>query len=107
MQQLARVRIVDLAAQAVHMHVDDVRAAVEVHVPDLLRDLGARERLAGAAHEEREERELLRREIETLATARGAVSREIDLQVADALRLGAALRPAAEDRSRSRNELRE
>src|SRR5215813_6008046 len=61
--------LVDLRAQPADVHIDDVGPAVEVHVPDLLRDQRPGEDVAHVAGEEREQEELLGSEIQTLSGA--------------------------------------
>jgi hypothetical protein len=57
--QLVLEGIVDLDAQAANGHFHHVGIAVEVHVPDLGNDLGAGQDLAGAAHQQMQQGELL------------------------------------------------
>src|SRR6185436_17233404 len=76
-------RLVDLRAQTSDVDVDDVRASVEVHVPHLLGDQRPRQDVARVAREQREEQELLRRQVQSMPCPRGAVPDEIDLEVGD------------------------
>src|ERR1700682_6123718 len=55
-------RIVHFPPEPSDGHIDNVRIGIEVHVPDLLGDDRARQHLTGTANQEREQRELLRRE---------------------------------------------
>src|SRR5258706_15447870 len=74
--QLAVEGLVDLRPQAADVDVDDVGAAVEVHVPDLFGDGGARQHLTGAADQQRGQGELLGRQVELLPRAHRAVPPE-------------------------------
>src|SRR5438105_13881856 len=74
---------VDLLAQIADVDVDDVRAALIRHVPGSFEELCASECGAGATHEELQQRELLRREIELRLAAPGAVCGGVEAQVPD------------------------
>ena len=52
--------LVDLGAQAADMHVDDIGLRVEMIVPDVLQQHGARHHLAGVLHQIFEQAELAR-----------------------------------------------
>ena len=81
MQQRPVEGEIQLAAKAPDGNVDDVGPVIEVHIPDLLRDFGAREHLAFAAHQQSQQLELLGRELEPLSGADSAPPREVDFQV--------------------------
>ena len=76
--------IVQLAAQAAHRHVDDVGVAVEIHVPDLLGQRGARQHLALAAQQQHEEVEFLGGQVQAAAVALGAASGQVQFQAGQA-----------------------
>src|SRR5260370_30583660 len=57
-------RIVPFLPEPADGHIDHIRVGVEIHVPDLFGDDRPRQDLAGAPNKEREQRELLRREVE-------------------------------------------
>src|SRR5258706_13590504 len=59
--------VLELAAQAVHVHVDDVGARIELVAPHLAQERAARDRRTALAEQRREQRELGRREVEALA----------------------------------------
>ena len=81
MDQLVREGIVDLGAQALDRHVDDVGVAVEVHVPDLRGDQGARQYLALAAHQQVQEGELLVGQGDHLPLAADLAPQHVQLQI--------------------------
>src|SRR5579862_9501747 len=85
--QLAVERIVDLGAEAADVDVHDVRPAVEIHVPDFLGDGRARQDLASPPDQERQQGELLGREVELPAGPRRAVADQVDLDIGAAQRL--------------------
>ena len=70
-EQVRRLRALELPAQPVHVHVDDVRAGVELVAPDQTQDLLAREHLAAARHQAGEELELLGGQVERAISAAG------------------------------------
>jgi hypothetical protein len=80
-QQLHVEGVVELAAQAAHGHLDHVGVAVEVHVPHLLGQRGAREDLPAPAQQHHQQRELLGRELEPRAVAKALAADQVDLQV--------------------------
>src|SRR5262249_22231155 len=97
--------LVDLRAQPADVHIDDVGPAVEVHVPDLLRDQRPGEDVAHVAGEEREQEELLGSEIQTLSGAGGAVTHQVDLEIGDLELLLMPSRSATQDRPHAGQEL--
>src|SRR5687767_614238 len=62
LDRLHAERPVHLLAQVADVDVDDVRAVLVLVVPGVLEQLEAGEHLAGAAHEDLEQRELLGRQ---------------------------------------------
>ena len=83
LDRVATERAVDLLAQVADVDVDDVGPALERDVPGAVEKLTAREDSAGAAHEELEQRELLRRQLELGLAAPGAVRGRVEPQPAD------------------------
>ncbi len=74
---------VDLGAQPGDVGLHDVGLGVEVEVPDLLQQHGARHDLSGVAHQVFEDLQLLRQQFDALAGARDVAAQQIDLEVAD------------------------
>src|SRR5690349_2738478 len=99
MNQLDGEVVVDLAAQAANGDFDDVRIAVEVHVPYVRRDLRTAEHLAVPAREQLQQRELARREIDARRAALDAAAVHVHFQVADADQFAFAWRPATRERA--------
>ena len=99
---------VDRLAQPADVHVDQVALRIEVQVPHALEQHGARHHLAGAAHEELEELELARGELDLAPGARHAPRQQVELQVLDleARRLRCARAPA-QQRLDARQQLSE
>src|SRR3954454_8069769 len=81
--RVARV-VADLAAQPRDVHVERLRRAEPVLVPDLGHDVLAPDGMSGAAHQQGEEVELLRAELERLVAAPRQAGREVHPQVGDA-----------------------
>ena len=90
------------------MHVDEVALRVEVQVPHPLEQHGARDDLAGAPHEEFEQLQLPRRQLDLPAAAGHAPRQQIEVEVSHLERRGIrrARVPAAE-RLDARQQLRE
>ena len=65
------------------MDVDDIGLGVEMIFPDLLQQHGAGHRLAGVAHQEFQQLELARLQVNLLAGAVHGASDEVHLEVAD------------------------
>ena len=82
--QLARERVVDPGSQAPHGDVDHFGVAVETHVPDVLGDQRARDRLGRMACEVVEQREVLGHEVDADAGTLHAAAHRVDFQVGDA-----------------------
>jgi hypothetical protein len=80
-QQLAGEGVVELGAQAAHRHLDHIGVGVEVHVPDLLGQRGARQDLPAPAQQQRQQVELLRGQVQPLLRARGAAGDQVELEV--------------------------
>src|SRR5581483_7566322 len=83
------------------------RATLERHVPGSVEEADARERLAGVSHEQLEQRELLRRELELGVAAPRAVRGRIEPQVVDLEQRRPLAGRAADERPQPRNQLRE
>ena len=99
----ARVRrvVAELAAQARHVHVERLRGAEPVRVPDLVDQPLARDHRAGLAHQQLEQLELLAGEVELLAGERHAAAVGVEPQAAHLERSAARRRrPGAWRRSR-------
>jgi Carboxypeptidase regulatory-like domain len=80
-QQLMWKGIVHLAAQTPHIHIHDVGVAARTEIPHGFRDQRPGQHFAGAAHQQRQQSEFSRRQLESLAGARRFVSRRIQLQI--------------------------
>src|SRR5438128_1243952 len=78
-----REAVVNLAAQAVDVHVNEVRERVEVLVPDVLGDLGAREHAPALARHVFKERILLGRQLYLATGARDRVRAGVYNEVGD------------------------
>ena len=89
-------RRVDLAADAAEVDLDDVGVAVEVDVPGVGQELGLRHGRAGVAHQVLEDGELLARQVDVVATARGTCGRPGRAEVVDLDRRPVGRRTAAQ-----------
>ena len=105
--QPVRERVVNLRAEPADMDVDHVAVAVEVHVPDLLGDQRPRQHLALAAGQQREQGELLRRQVEPPVGPRRRAAQQIDPQVADGDDLRLPRRAAPKDGADAGEQFRE
>src|SRR5215475_8815297 len=76
--------VVDLAADPSDIDVDDVGGGVEVEIPYVLQQHGARDDLALVAHEIFEDLEFPRQELDVAAAAAHRPRYEIHLEIADA-----------------------
>src|SRR5947208_16701998 len=74
---------VDLAPQVAHVDVDHVGSAVVGEVPDVVHDVAAAQHLAGLAHEQLQEGELLGRQGDGLAGPVHLVVGGVEGEVAD------------------------
>ena len=101
--------LVDLLAQAVDEHVDDVGARVEAVVPDVRQDHRLRHHAAGVAHQVFEQRELARPQRSMLAAAAHRAPRtQVEREVADRQpRRRRRRRGAADQRLDAGEQLRE
>ena len=102
----------ELLAQVADVDVDDVRAALERHVPRTVEQLVAREHRAGLAHEQLEQGELLRRKLELDVAAPHATAGGVEAELATSSVVGrssarAGQRPKAREQLVERERLRE
>src|ERR1700733_6150345 len=72
---------VDRLAQPADVYVDEVALRVKVKVPDALEQHGARDDLARTPHEEFEELQLTRRQLDLTSTAGDPAGEKIEVQV--------------------------
>ncbi len=105
LDRLAAERPVDLLAQMADVDVDDVRAALVRHVPRAFEELPTREHAAWAAHQQLEQRELLRGEVELRLAVPGAMRGRVEPERADLDGDGPFRRRAAGERAQSCQEL--
>src|ERR1051325_2445771 len=99
--------VVDLAAKVVDINVDDVRAGIEVVMPDMLREDGAREDPVDVSHEILQERELLAGQLDRGFPPFRLVRDRIELEVGD-LQEGRLFQgPPADEGAHARHQLRE
>src|SRR5207302_1872194 len=98
---------VDLLAQVADVHVDHVRPALERHVPGAVEQLPAAQDRSRPAHEELEQRELLRRELELRLAAPRTMGRRVEAQVADLEHRRTLDRRAASQRAQPGEQLLE
>src|SRR5207244_9409908 len=84
MDKLLLERVVHLCAQSSHDDVNDVCVGLEIYVPDVLGDLGARDDLTSRTDEVSEQTKFFRREIQWHASTDVAVVARIDVHVLDA-----------------------
>src|SRR5579872_1244591 len=82
--QRIAVMIVDLAAHAADIDVDDVGGRVEIQVPDVLQQHRAWHHLALVAHQIFQHLEFARQQFDLFAGAVGGAGHEIEFEVADA-----------------------
>src|SRR5262245_24780890 len=102
--QLHAVAAVDLVAQGIDMHLDDVADAVEVDVPYVFDDKRTRQWAVGVAHQELEQRVLFWLELDKGAGAADQAADGVHFQVGDAQH-ALARSPAPEQRSQSCRQL--
>src|SRR5437868_15061058 len=78
--QRPRITFVDGVAQPAHVHIDDVGLRIEVQIPDSFEQHGARDDLAGPAHQVFQQLELLGGEVDVLAGAHDASGEQVEFQ---------------------------
>ena len=81
--QLFWIRVIHFGPQTPHHHVEDISAGLKIDPPDVAFDLLARDHLAGRAHEMREEKKFLGREMKRLPGPDRAMAMRIQFQVFD------------------------
>ena len=77
--------LVDLGAQARDVDVDDVGLRVEMIIPDVLEQHGARHHLAGVLHQIFEQAELARLQRQLVLAAGDAMRQAVELEIPDAV----------------------
>src|SRR5271170_1644987 len=98
MNELNGKGFVDFATQVAHVHIDDIRYALETLVPDMIENHGSRENSAGRAKEVFEERVFLCGEVDSMTVAPDLLGEAIELQVRNAQYIGTLDRCAAQKR---------
>ena len=99
------VPVVDLSAQALDVHLDEVRHRIEAVVPDVLGDVGAADDFALPPHKVLEQRVFLRGELNGAPAALDAARARIDGEILDRQDRGRERGPAAEQRADPREQL--
>src|SRR5215469_6051056 len=79
--QLYLVALINLATQPADIGFDDVRARVEVNVPDVLEQHRTRDHLTGVAHQVFEQAEFPWLQLDQLAPTTHRVRQEVELQI--------------------------
>src|SRR5262245_60190059 len=104
--QRGEARVLELAAQPVHVGVDDVPAGREAQPPHLAQQLAAADGVPSGAQQRGEERELGPREVEAILADVRVAAQQVELERAhhEACRLG---RRAAAERAHARRQLGE
>src|SRR6202453_2922 len=74
---------IDLGAQARHVHVDHIGLRIEVIVPHMFEEHGARDHLAGVLHQKFEQPEFARLQDDFLGPARDFVRQPVEHQIRD------------------------
>src|SRR6266550_7152032 len=83
LDQLGRKFVVDLAAQAAHQHLEHVGEWIVVLVPHVGGDCRAINHLPVMEHEELEQRELFRRQLDGFARTPDSLGFQIHLEIRD------------------------
>src|SRR3954447_14700881 len=104
---LIEQEFVHLGAEPAHVYVHDVAVAVEVHVPDLLGDQGPRQHLPRPPGQQRQQGELLGRQLQAAAAPGRLEADPVNFQVGEAQDLRAPGRAAAQQRADPGQELGE
>src|SRR5690348_8152198 len=108
MDQRIGLLIVDLAAQASDIDVNDIGRRIEMKIPDVLQQHGTRNDTAFVAHQVLQELEFLRQKQNFLAAPAGGARDQIDGEIADTQDgfLGDGVAPSAQ-RLESRQQFEE
>src|SRR4051812_3037700 len=104
LNQLDWIFVVDFAAEASYQHLENVGERIVVLIPDVRRDRGAIDHLSRVQHEELEQRELLRRQLDLVSGAAHSLSVQIHLEVGDVKGLGQWRATASRQRPHARQE---
>src|SRR3982751_2757857 len=99
LNQLDGIFVVDLASEPAYQHLEHVGERIVVLIPDVRRDRRAVDHLSRVQHEELEQRELLRRQLDLVSRAAHSLGVQIHLEVGDVKGLGQ--RRAAPSRPRA------
>ena len=97
--------VVDLSAQPLDVHLDQVRHRVEAVVPDVLGDVGAADDVALAPRQVLEQRVFLRRELNGTPATLDAARPRVDGEILDLEHRGCERRPSAEQGANPREQL--
>ena len=95
----------DLLAQIADHHVDDVGPAIPVHAPDVLGNQAPRERSTRAPHQELEQREFLRRQLDISFPATDPAGHRVERQIRNDERVRAEDPARRSRRANTRTEL--
>src|SRR5579859_4658761 len=88
----------DLPAQPADMAFDDIGMRVEMQVPDIFQEHGARHDLAGMPHQIFEQPKLARLQLDLAVAAADGAGQQVDLEIADLKRGGQLAAHAAAER---------
>ena len=77
--------LLDLAAQARDMHINDIGLRVEVIIPDMLQQHCSSDDLPGMAHQIFEQTEFARLEDDDLTCPFGGMRQAVEFEIADAI----------------------
>src|SRR6266700_540246 len=83
MDERIRLLAVDLAAQASNINVDDVGRGIEMEIPHVLQQHGARHDAALVANQIFEELKFARKQVDALGVSVSRPRHEVELEVAD------------------------
>ena len=101
-----RRAVIELAAQPLHVHVDDVRDGVVVIVPDVFGDIGAGDHVSRTPRQILEQRVFLARQRDVMTAEAHATAAGVERQRADHQPLGQQrLAAAADQRPKPREQL--
>src|ERR1700761_4387931 len=85
MKQRPLETLVDLGAQPRNMHVNDIGLRIEVIIPDVFQQHGARDHLARMLHQIFQKAEFARLQCQLILATHHAVREPVELQITDAV----------------------
>lgn len=105
MDQLDIIRPVNFTAQAFHRDIDHVGIAIEIHIPYLRSNHGARKYLALAAHQQMQQHKFFICQRDDGFLTSNLASENVEMQVGQRVGIGLSHRPAPQQGTHAQHQL--